>query len=303
LLFLNQRPDNIVAIRKTELQGELYDTVLFGDQSVSYPRPFLFRLAPTGRHAHAANSDRLARVLCMYDNAGEHFLPGQDTVAAPVTRHLAQSRVLFFLFDPLQDPRFRQACAGRVTDPQASADARTNRQVALLQEAEARIRRLVGLRQNEKYDRPLIVVVTKYDAWKFLSKHPDLRQAWVRGAGDDSLAALDVGYVEEVSAGMREMLSRVCPEIVASAESFCETVLYLPVSATGASPERDAASGVLGVRPQNIKPMWVEVPLLYSLYRWSTGLVSHWHGTSPVRGESQVPTESAGRVPPRRPER
>ena len=33
-------------IRKTELQGELYDTVAYGQQTVSYPRPFLFTMQP-----------------------------------------------------------------------------------------------------------------------------------------------------------------------------------------------------------------------------------------------------------------
>ena len=58
------------------------------------------------------------RALGLYDNAGEHFLPGRDTLGSPVTRHLARSRVLFFLFDPTQDPRFRKACSGKMHDPQ-----------------------------------------------------------------------------------------------------------------------------------------------------------------------------------------
>ncbi len=213
----------------------------------------------------------------MYDNAGEHFLPGQDTTASPVTRHLIESRALFFLFDPLQDPRFRRLCAGKVQDPQVDAMARTNRQVALLQEAEARIRRLAGLRQSEKYDRELIVVVTKYDAWRFLSDFKELRPSWVRGA-DENWCGLDVNYIEQVSGSVRELLNRHCPEIVASAEGFSDKVVYVPVSATGVSPEVDERSGMLGVRPEKVRPMWVEVPVLYSLYRWSSGLVPHWDG-------------------------
>ena len=98
-------------IRKTELQGELYDTVAYGQQTVSYPRPFLFTMQPREGHP-AGDRARPARMLCLYDNAGEHFQPGQDTTSSPVTRHLAQSRAIIFLFDPTQDPRFRAACRG-----------------------------------------------------------------------------------------------------------------------------------------------------------------------------------------------
>ena len=37
--FLNPDQDALVAIEKTETQGDLYDTVLYADQAVSYPRP------------------------------------------------------------------------------------------------------------------------------------------------------------------------------------------------------------------------------------------------------------------------
>jgi hypothetical protein len=49
-LFHNAKKDEWVPlanlIRKTDLQGELYDTVTFGNQTVSYPRPFLFTVQP-----------------------------------------------------------------------------------------------------------------------------------------------------------------------------------------------------------------------------------------------------------------
>jgi len=103
-LFLNSRESSIVPlgdlIRKTELQGELYDSVAYGQQIVSYPRPFLFTMQPREGHARFDRSAELSRVLCLYDNAGEHFQPGQDTTSSPVTRHLAQSRAILFLFDP-----------------------------------------------------------------------------------------------------------------------------------------------------------------------------------------------------------
>ena len=112
LIFLNPDPSKLVAIRKTELQGDLYNTVLFGEQAVTYPRPFVFAMRVLKDHPAYDASKQFGRTLCIYDNAGEHFLPGQDSADTPVTRHLAQSRVLMFLFDPTQDPRFRKACTG-----------------------------------------------------------------------------------------------------------------------------------------------------------------------------------------------
>jgi hypothetical protein len=83
LQFLNPKQDELVAIQKTDVQGDLYDTVLFGDQRVSYPRPFVFSVAPLEGHPNYARAAKTARALCLYDNAGESFLPGADTAAKP----------------------------------------------------------------------------------------------------------------------------------------------------------------------------------------------------------------------------
>ena len=114
-LFLNPEPDELVwlggLIRKTDAavaNNELYDSVTYGSHAVSYLRPYLFTVRPMDHHPAPVGSGR--RMLCLYDNAGEHFLPGQDTAASPVTRHLALSRATLFLYDPTQDPRFRDAC-------------------------------------------------------------------------------------------------------------------------------------------------------------------------------------------------
>ena len=36
------------------------------------------------------------RLLVLYDNAGEHFLPGADQATRPVTRHLGRSEAIVF---------------------------------------------------------------------------------------------------------------------------------------------------------------------------------------------------------------
>lgn len=286
--FLNPDQDKLVALRKTEEQGDMFNTVLLGGERIMFPRPFVFGLRPMEAHPHANRQQKFARTLCVYDNAGENFLPGKDTAATPVTRHLALSRALFFLFDPTQDLRFRTACQGKTQDPQMAQ--RTNRlsrewsgrQDTLLHEAAARIRRFAGLGQNSKFNRPLIMVITKYDAWKSLLPGQKLDPPWTKGRAG-SLCGLDLNRVNHLSSLTRRLLREFCPEIVAAAEGFADTVVYVPISAIGRPPEIDSETGALGVRPRDIKPIWAEVPLLYTLSRWVPGLIPHLKSSSSTR--------------------
>ncbi len=60
---------------------------------------------------------------------------------------------------------------------------------------------------------------------------------------------------------------------MAAAEGFAKDLTFLPVSAIGGSPEVDPETQSLGVRPKDVKPYWVEVPMLHALSRRSGGLV------------------------------
>jgi hypothetical protein len=243
-------------------------------------------------------------VLCLYDNAGESFLPGQDTATNPVTRHLALSQVLLFLFDPTQDLRFRKACQGKTDDPQMKQRSerlereRPIRQDTILLEAAQRVRRYSGMGQNDRHRRPLIVVVTKYDSWSTLLSGKPLPSPWV-SSSKNSMCAMDLEMVESVSAQVRKVLWKLTPEIVSAAEGFADHVIYIPVSATGRSPEVDSATGAFGLRPSDIKPMWAEVPLLYTLSRWVKGVVPLYNpkaprptDSSPATGHSNVVSSS-----------
>lgn len=280
LHFLNPDQDTPVAIEKTELQGDLYETVLFGDQTVNYPRPFLFTLAPLEHHANFASYNRVARVCCLYDNAGEHFLPGQDTAVSPVTRHLAQSRALLFIFDPTQDMRFRDACKGKTSDPQMVSRSerlvreRQVRQETILLEAAQRIRRYSGLGQNDKHPRPLIVVVSKLDCWISLLGNESLGDPWIVDSSG-TRSAVDIEKIEKLSGRIRAILWKLSPELVSAAESFAEQVIYIPSSATGCSPEADPATGQFKIRPRDLRPIWAEAPLLYAMAKWMHGLVPY----------------------------
>lgn len=165
-LFLQDDVNRMVSIRKTELQGELYDQIRLGQQVISLPHPFLFTLrSQRGPSGDGAGEAGRLRVLCLYDNAGEHFQPGMDSVSSPGTQHLSRSRVLMFLYDPTQHPRFRELCRQVSRDPQLHGASRTLRQETLLTEASWRVRRYLGLSAEKKHARPLVVVVTKADIW------------------------------------------------------------------------------------------------------------------------------------------
>lgn len=302
LQFLNPDQEALVAIEKTETQGDLYDMVLFGDQAVSYPRPFMFSLLPLEGHPNLRSCAKVARSICVYDNAGESFLPGEDASTSPVTRHLALSRVLMFLFDPTQDMRYRRLCSGKTADPQMMERAerlqreRAVRQETILSEAAQRVRRYAGLTQSQKHDRPLIVVVTKFDSWKHLLAGATLPDARVASPLDNH-SALNLEGIEEVSMLLRRLLWKVSPEIVAAAESFASQVLYVPVSATGRGPEIDPHTGALGFRPKDMKPIWAEVPMLYALARWTQGLVPYVKPGAWSKGDGSAAAQSIA-VPP-----
>jgi hypothetical protein len=271
--FFNATPDALVKLAKTDVHGDLYDTVMYGDQLVEYPRPFLFSIRPSANHPNHAHAARVSRLLCLYDNAGESFEPGKDDVSAPVTRHLAQAQVLMFCFDPTQDPRLRKECQARTSDPQVVTALETRRQEAVFHELVDRVRRHAGLHQNQKYSRPLIIIVTKFDVWWPLIGEKALPSPWT-DATRSSISALDVPLIDAVSQKVRAMLWQFSPEMVSAAEAFSDHVYYIPVSATGCSPEIDPESKkILGIRPRDIDPIWAEVPLLLTLARWGGGMI------------------------------
>lgn len=271
-LFFNETPHSLTAIPKTETEGALYQPVQFGDEKIWYPRPFVFSIQPLRTHPQADN-DKLAKSVCLYDNAGEHFLPGGESSISPATQHLTISRGLIFLFDPTQHARYREACQDS-EDPQFTATGRSFRQDQILNEAANRIRTQAGLSQREKYQKPLIIVMTKFDSWGPLLCDFELQQP-VQDLGDKH--SLDLDMIDSISDKMRELMTQYAPEFLNAAEGFAEKVMFIPVSALGVSPEIDDDTGMLGVRPNDVQPCWAEVPLLYLLSR--SGLIPSFRRT------------------------
>ncbi|MEQ8848003.1 hypothetical protein [Botrimarina sp.] len=267
--FLNPNRNAIVRLAKTEEQGDLYSTVQLDGSVVQLPRPFLFAVRPGEGHPSRKRATKLERLLCLYDNAGESFLPGKDTAANRSTGHLTDSHAVVAVYDPTQDVRFREAYqkAGRRA---AAADDVASRQETVLHEIATRLERRQGLGKTQ--NRPLIVALTKYDQWWPLLGAERLPEPWTL-AGDTGAHALHLGKVEHVSDAVRDVLKRISPEFVAAADDLSDQVWYVPISATGCSPERDKDSGRLGFRPCRVDPMWEAVPLLTILALTTGGLV------------------------------
>ena len=267
LLFLSGDPESPVSLRKTELAGEqLYQSIVLDGQRLTFPRPFQFTLVSSNQHMKRRHTYN--RALVLYDNAGEHFQPGEDTTGSPVTRHLSESAATLFLFDPTQDPRFRDAC--RFDDPQLKHGVRPDgigpvmRQEAILSELAARVRRYRGLGQTAKVEKPLIMVLAKADIW--LDVDDELQLGSEPFIGEGSLR-LDHERIDRMSSRVRELMVSKCPEIVAVAEGFSQHVTFIPISSLGVSPEYIPDGRYYAVRPSRIKPRWVTVPLLYVLSR------------------------------------
>lgn len=281
-LFVNSRDDRLVALPKTELDGDLYEQVeIEHGRTMLLPRAFVFRMRLTPDHPKVNKVQKNGRAICLYDNAGEHFLPGAQTANTPGTKHLAVSRALLFVFDPTQHPQFRKACRGKTADPQVDKDLVSFRQDHILSEATRRIRGELGLGQDERDKRPLIVVLSKYDAWASLAGGAELKRDWIIRELRKGFHALNMRQLRAVSQKFRDLLLQLAPEIVSTSEAFSEDVTYIPVSALGCSPrELPGAEPVgdpprlpLGVLPGEISPIWADVPLLYAIQKTLPGMI------------------------------
>ncbi len=273
-LFLAADPEALTYIAKTEEHGEIYDLVNLGGQSTAYTRPFLFSLKPGPDHRRFKYCAEVSRVVCVYDNAGESYLPGADTPARPVTQHLGKAQLILFLFDPTQDPRMRVKCGAISDDPQIKAGRKTLRQESLLNEAAGRMRRYGGLEPQARSDRPLVICVSKSDIWAPLADE-DIMEEPCLPTAESGKMRMDIARINRTSAKIRQLLLTVTPEIVSTAEAVSKTVVYIPISSLGHSPQPYPGDvNLLAIRPRDIQPRWVTVPFLYAVAQWTrSGLV------------------------------
>ena len=278
-------PNKLVRIDKTDVAGNIYNNTIVNGTATQLAQPFTYTTEPMPNHPLLQQANRTRQIICVYDNAGEHFLPGMDHITAPVTRHMAKSDALLFIFDPTQDVRFRAACTEPVNDPQMNptpdgmrsetqSRIHSTRQETVLTNILTQIRNLNFLPPHEKIKIPLIVVLSKYDAWQQLGrdrfpakKAPQERNPW-KPTTEATTNVYNADRVEQYSQILRNLLLDLIPNLVSTAESAVAQVTYIAVSATGGPPELGEADeqGIrpLCYRPINVKPIWAEVPFLHA---------------------------------------
>lgn len=291
-MFNQPSPDHWVTLEKTQEKGDWYSDVWFGTREDrnrrTFPKPFLFRLDPTAGHPEEARSDAVARVVCLYDNAGEHYQSSSDSLSL-VTSHLKNADGLIFVFDPTQDQAFRAACRAQSKDPQFQGVV-VDTQDILYGNVMNRVLSLRGMSPTTRVPTPLVVALTKFDAWNFLLESgelPNLFRAFSLPDGTTA-AAFDAETLLRVSQACRGMLSRVAPQMLSTIESRCDPggIFYLPVTATGGPREgkTDAQKWPFAAEqpPNNgldyflqgkLKPHWAEVPMLALLHRCAPQLL------------------------------
>jgi len=227
-------PNKPVAIEKTDVSGDIYNNTLIDGHLTSLAQPFSFTITPLPNYPFPQHAQRITQTVCMYDNAGESFLPGADNLQQPVTRHLTSSDAILFLFDPTQDLRFKAACKQAVNDPQMNptlagdAEVRggTVNQSIVLTELVTRIKMHSRLTVHEKIKTPFIIVLTKLDAWKQLIDFPHYHRPWNR-VQNSPIYVYNGKQVEQYSKMLRTLVLDLIPDLVGTAEDKDKKLLCL----------------------------------------------------------------------------
>lgn len=254
--FFQEDDTSLQQIEKTDLQdSHISRSVMLNGDNVLLPLPSFFQLRTKG----AAQPESLV----VYDSAGEHFRAGADTQSSAVTLNMLNADVLFFMFDPSADPRFR----GLIDRGEGTAQNYAQRQDVLLAEMAARIRRHLGNKSEQQISKPLLFGISKADLLhKELNLNAEVYQSLTTGG-----TALDLGALRKMSDQVENLLMSVVPEVVATARDISSCVWFIPVSALGHNPMRD------GVRPRDIKPLYTELPVVFTMAK--KGLIPTVGGT------------------------
>lgn len=228
-------------LAKTETAGgDGYREVRVGGRTETVPVPFIF----TVRDPIARSDERL---LVLYDNAGEHFLPGADEATRPVTRHLGRSEFAIFVLDPTQDDAFRAALGlpGAASGP--------SRQDVVLQEMASRVRQHRGRRTDQPCDLPLVVALAKADLWAQALGITMDREPYLQGGGVDRDALADA------HGKLVRFCERAAPEFLAAVRAAFPQCLFVPCSALGR-----------GAGASRVEPQWAATPFV-AAWEWRQG--------------------------------
>ncbi|MDR2763000.1 MAG: hypothetical protein LBB88_10385 [Planctomycetaceae bacterium] len=255
----------------------------------TYPIPFMYSI----KSKELPESPNYS--VCIYDHSGEDFRAGEDHPKAPLTQHLGYSDALFFLFDPTQFPNFIKAykrkqgkelidneLVGAERNTLGTSEAYQDQPYIIFGEMTRRIqnnyknKRGKMLGTIEKYDRPIIIVVSKCDTWMCLLDE-SVQEIIKKGYpipekdanGNDIVGARPISkkLIKIVSDEIHRLLLEYRPQFINVVDSFASDVTFIPVSATGCSPTHE------GFVPGTLEPIWIGVPFLYALAKHDSNLV------------------------------
>ena len=255
-LFRSTTPDRPTMIAKTDLSGRLYRSFRSEDGFWSAPKPQLFEMKRAEQR----------RMLCLYDNAGEHFLPGRENPQEPVTRHLGVSRALIFVVDPTQDHRVVERLGGRESVAALGGGGTAEqRQDLVLIEAANRVRRLRALSTSDRLPFRIVLALAKADIWAAIAS-PELSECFVRSSTSrTSIAMPDGAALATAHQSCCRFLLEVMPELLATARALDPQFRAVPFSGLGMPPSRGAVGHGLEIRPQDVRPIWPAAPLVVAL--------------------------------------
>lgn len=254
-LFRSSTPDSPAMIAKTDLAGRLYRSFRVGDAHWTAPKPQLFVIGRRG----------LRQLLCLYDNAGEHFLPGSDAPHEPVTRHLAVSRALVFVVDPTQDQRVIERLGGReAVQAVGGAGSIDQRQDLVLIEVANRVRRLRALSAHDRLPFRIVLALSKADIWGAVTEPAIAGDLGGVGAGR-SIAVPPVEALRRAHEACAGFLGTYMPELLATVRALDPEFRIVPFSGLGNSPSAVASDARLAIRPRDVRPVWPAAPLVVAL--------------------------------------
>jgi hypothetical protein len=263
-LFGGGTPEDAL-LEATQLEGDMYKSVIRLGREVKLPKPFLFEIVPDRR-------DLGPKTFVFYDNAGEHFQPGIDQTTRPGALHIASSSGIIFIFDPVSSSDFQRS-SPQLAEAQVGTVGVIDRQDTILAEMLNRLRRVKGLGARDKLSTPLAFVVGKHDVWASMMG----KEEFVSPLSSAGSGVLDMTAVESNSAALRNLLRRTAPQMVKYAEAISDDVKYFPVSSFGHAPV-PLAGGKVGPDPRKMNPFLVEVPMLWILSRIEPELVPTSNG-------------------------
>lgn len=273
-LFRADAPDRPAMVERTDAGfGErTYRRFRTGDAEYLAPRPQIFSIRRGG----------VQRLLCLYDNAGEHFMPGRDTPSAPVTRHLSASQAIIFVVDPTQDRRVQD----RLGDPDLVLERGgggwdVHSPDVVLIEAANRIRKTRKMSTSDGIRIPTIIALTKADLWaRELLAEERASNPW-RSEEHPGIAMPPLAHLDRVHEACLRFLRSTMPELVATARAIDPAFRFVPLSALGQPPlRREFVEGGsrCTIRPRDVQPAWPAGALVMALAAAEPSLLPEWRG-------------------------